>query len=253
MLIVSILGVIILGGGLLYSASSFFGISASNPNQPLSTASYPHVASAYQGTAHNVKAGATTALVLTSIVQKQQDISGKVFWDPGFIGDGSFTGSIGTNRSVHFTDKTTGRSITFNGSLSSNGSFGGTYTISSNGQTGTWQTKPYQPHSNPHVVSAYQGKIQNLTLGRTTTLVLTSIVQKQQNISGKVIIGPGLHGNGSFTGSIEADGSVHFTDKDTTDGLTTVFTGLLSPNGSLSGSYIIPSSGQNGIWQAAHV
>lgn len=214
------------------------------------------LASAYQGTGHNITVNATGSLVLTSVLQDQQKISGKVFWGFPLIGDGSFTGTIGSNGSIVLTDTPIAPDrfssiIIFKGTLHPNGSLSGTYTAPSVSQTGTWQATPYQIPSNPHVVSTYHGTFQNWTVGGTATLALTSVVQNQQKISGKVIIGPGLSGSGSFTGTIGTDGSVTFTDNDTTDGFTVIFSGFLFSDGSLSGSYIIPSSGQSGIWKAS--
>jgi hypothetical protein len=227
------------------------------PTQPAT--SYPHLASAYQGTVHNVTLNATTTLVLNSIAQKQQYISGKVFFGPNFNGDGPFTGIIDTNRNVTFTVTLSYGSIIFNGSLSSDGSLRGTFnSVSSTGQAGqtaTWQTVPYQMQANPHLVIAYQGSISCIAADGGSfcgkaTLILTSIVQKQHDISGNAIIGPGLLGSGSFTGTINANGIVSLTDNDTTDGFTIIFSGLLFPDGSLSGTYTVPGSGYMGIWQA---
>lgn len=165
----------------------------------------------------------TATLVLTDIVQNQQEISGNVFWGPGLVGDGSFTGTIDAQGNATFTDTfpnipTCCSSITFTGKLASDGSFGGTYTTASNSglapQAGTWQTMPYQPASNLQLATAYHGTITNFTVNVTTTLALTSITQNQQTFSGNMAVGPGLSGTGPITGTIAADGRVMFTLSD---------------------------------------
>ena len=100
----------------------------------------------------------------------------------------------------------------------------------------------------PSLASSYQSTIHNTTIDATTTLALTSIVQKQQAISGKVVIGPGLLGSGPFTGTIGNDGSVNFTDTPTDGSSTIFFKGLLRPDGSLGGTYNSPSVNQQGTW-----
>jgi hypothetical protein len=89
------------------------------------------------------------------------------------------------------------------------------------------ESEPTPPASTyPRLASAYHGTVTNLTVSAITTLALTNIVQNQQAISGNIIVGPGLLGTGTFTGTIAADGSVTFTDSDI------VFSGVLSPDGS---------------------
>jgi cytoskeletal protein CcmA (bactofilin family) len=211
-------------------------------------------ASAYQGTAHNITVNQSSSLVFTSIVEDQQKISGEVYWGYPLFGDGPFTGTLGGNGSVTLTSIPVDRSssqIIFSGSLHPDSSLSGTYTVPSSGQMGTWQMAPYQIPSNPHLVSTYHGTAQNYTVGGTATLTLTSVVQNQQKISGNLVLGPGLIGNGSFTGTVGADGGVIFIDNDTTDGFTVTFHGFVFADGSLSGSYNIPSSGQLGNWKVS--
>lgn len=108
------------------------------------------------------------------------------------------------------------------------------------------------PNPYPTLVTAYQGTVQNTTYGGTATLELTSIIQNQGEISGNVIIGPGLNGSGTFTGTIGSDGSVSFYDN-TTDGSPDIdFSGSLNADGSLSGTYTAVTifGSQGGNWQA---
>jgi uncharacterized protein YvpB len=102
----------------------------------------------------------------------------------------------------------------------------------------------------PPLASTYQGTVHNTTFDHTATLTLTSLVQNQGAISGNVIIGSGLNGSGPFTGTIMSNRSISFTDV-STDGsnVTIFFTGSLYGDGSLSGTYTIPSTEEEGTWQ----
>jgi hypothetical protein len=96
----------------------------------------------------------------------------------------------------------------------------------------------------PRLASTYIGTIRNTTHNVQTTLALTSIVENQGNISGQVIIGPGLGGSGSFTGTMNKDGSVSFEVN------SIFFKGSLRPDGSFGGTYSAPSANnQGGTWQ----
>jgi hypothetical protein len=114
--------------------------------------------------------------------------------------------------------------------------------------TGAQQVSPTASY--PHLAATYQGTAQNITVGQTATLTLTSIVQDQQVINGNVIIGPGLVGSGPFAGTITKDGKVSFTDI-ASDGssITLTFTGSVQADGSLNGTYTADYS-QQGIWHA---
>jgi serine/threonine protein kinase len=116
----------------------------------------------------------------------------------------------------------------------------------------TNETATAQANSYPHLASAYQGTADNTTANITATLVLTSIVQNQQTISGTVTFGPELDGNGPFTGTIERDGTVHFTDTPSISP-TIIFSGSLHADGTLSGTYTVPSETQQGTWQTRPV
>ena len=113
----------------------------------------------------------------------------------------------------------------------------------------TTPTATATPGSYPNLAASYQGTIHNTTYNIQTTFALASIVQNQGNIDGSVIIGPGLYGTGPFTGTIGTDGNVNFTDNPTDGASTILFTGLLNADGSLSGTYSVPSTGEQGTWQ----
>lgn len=66
------------------------------------------------------------------------------------------------------------------------------------------QETPTSPPSTsyPRLAPSYHGSVNNTTVGGTATLDLTSIVENQQVISGSLVIGTGLCGSGTFTGTI---------------------------------------------------
>lgn len=110
---------------------------------------------------------------------------------------------------------------------------------------------PTQPSiSYPRLASAYHGNVQNTTAGGMATLNLTSITQNQQNLNGNVVIGAGLCGSGSFTGTIDTTGNINFTDTPTDACATIMFSGTMHSDGSLSGTYTLPSWNQQGTWEA---
>lgn len=98
-------------------------------------------------------------------------------------------------------------------------------------QSNPTNTTTAPPSSYPSLASTYQGSVHNSCCG-DATLTLTSIVQNQQEISGNVVIGPGLSGSGPFTGTIMSDGSVSFTDTPTDGASTIFFIGTLNADGS---------------------
>ena len=63
-------------------------------------------------------------------------IRGQVFWGGLLVGDGPFTGTIASNGSATFAENLSNGTITFKGTLASDGSFGGTYltTLSAGGR-----------------------------------------------------------------------------------------------------------------------
>jgi serine/threonine protein kinase len=251
-IIAVILTIILTIGGYLISAPTM------HPTPQQQSASHRRLALAYHGNIHNITMDTTATLELTSIVQNQQVISGNVVIGPGLMGSGPFTGTIKNDGSVSFTDLSTdGSNVTliFSGSLHTDGSLDGTYTVPTAEGKGTWQTTPSssamsrQFTSYPRLALTYQGNVHNTTMGSAATLELTSIVENQQVISGNVVIGSGLMGSGPFTGTIMNDGSVSFVDR-STDGsnVTLVFSGSLQADGSLDGTYTVPAANGRGTW-----
>lgn len=105
----------------------------------------------------------------------------------------------------------------------------------------------------PHLASSYQGSMQNTTLDERATLTLTITQQSQQEISGRMMLGPGLTGSGPFTGTVIGY-SITFTVT-SDDGLTiTSLTGSITPQNTLSGTYSGYSTNgsayQIGTWEA---
>lgn len=135
---VCIVGIIIVGGGWIFSIVLAHGSLA-----------YPHLASSYQGIVQNTTAGESSLFTLT-IVQDQQAISGREQVGPGLLaGSGPFTGTVGTDNSIHFTvnaDDGSNAVTTFTGSITSQNTLSGTYTthfsypgLGNQTQTGTWE------------------------------------------------------------------------------------------------------------------
>ncbi len=117
-------------------------------------------------------------------------------------------------------------------------------------------TPPTPVDAYPSLASAYQGMAHNNTFNASGSLILTDIDQDHQVITGKVFWGNGLVGDGTFIGSIDARGTITFMDTFPTipeccSAIT--FTGRLSADGSLSGTYTgTPTPGQptqHGTWQ----
>lgn len=94
----------------------------------------------------------------------------------------------------------------------------------------------------PHLSSIYQGTGYNITVSESGSLMLSSITEDQQgNISGQTTWGSPLCGSGSFTGNVNTNDSISFTNT-TTDGSAcediTTFTGTIDiQNNSMSGNY----------------
>ncbi|GHO90645.1 hypothetical protein KSF_006930 [Reticulibacter mediterranei] len=157
LLLIAVLFVILGGSGFIYLTFSHQTLSGNYPDQiplhitstsntsqlyPTLSTSYPHLAPTYKGSIHNTTVSTTATLTLTSIVQNEQVISGKVAIGPGLTGSGPFTGTVMTDGSITFTDipdESPANTITFIGSLQVNGTLGGIYTTSDY-QQGTWQT-----------------------------------------------------------------------------------------------------------------
>ena len=158
--LVSIVGIVIAACGLIFYISplSLFG-STLNPSLAFTptTLTYPHLASSYQGSMHNMTTGSTATLKLTSIVQDQLLISGRMTLGAGLQGSGPFTGTVGLDKSIQFTvtsDDGSDTFMSFSGSINSqnalNGTYSGYYISASNQtQTGTWEASASTTYALP--------------------------------------------------------------------------------------------------------
>ena len=97
----------------------------------------------------NTTVGESTTFTLT-LLQDQQLISGRETLSPGLlVGSGPFSGTVGTDNSIHFTvtaDDGSNAVTTFTGSITSQNTLSGTYSaratypgLGSQTQTGTWE------------------------------------------------------------------------------------------------------------------
>ncbi|GCE16956.1 hypothetical protein KDK_07560 [Dictyobacter kobayashii] len=70
---------------------------------------------------------------------------------------------------------------------------------------------PTQPAKNfPAIVAAYNGTIHNTPAAVDSTMTLTQMRQQQGAISGHLALGPGLQGDGDFTGTVTTDNKIQF-------------------------------------------
>lgn len=111
----------------------------------------------------------------------------------------------------------------------------------------------------PSLASTYGGPIHNQTANVDSTMSLNSIHQNQQNISGNFTVNQPLSGNGPFTGTVTAGGSIQFTVNSTQIRAPLLFTGTIQSNGSMGGSYCSidsagkcdPAVGGYGTWSVS--
>ena len=125
--------------------------------------------------------------------------------------------------------------------------------------TGTPTTIPTTPIAGlPMVAGSYQGTIHNTPADVTSTMSLTHIKQVSGEISGYLALGPGLLGDGSFTGTVDTARHIQFTVPGVFGNGPLHFSGIVQADGSLTGSYCSldetnlcnPDAGGYGIWNA---
>lgn len=123
--------------------------------------------------------------------------------------------------------------------------------------TGTPTTLPTTPVSVlPMVVGSYKGTIHNTPTDVTSTMSLTNIKQDGGKISGQLVLGPGLLGDGSFTGTVDTTRRIQFTVPGVFSNGALHFSGIVQADGGLKGNYCSldqsnqcnPSAGGYGIW-----
>lgn len=112
----------------------------------------------------------------------------------------------------------------------------------------------------PTLARSYNGTISNTYTNppTNTSMSLTQIEQKSANISGYFSVGPGLVGNGNFTGTVTIDNKIQFLVPSYGGLLPLHFEGQRQTDGSLAGTYCSYqnnscnlSAGGYGNWQAS--
>ncbi|HET8910127.1 MAG TPA: serine/threonine-protein kinase [Ktedonobacteraceae bacterium] len=115
----------------------------------------PAIAGTHNGTIHNTPANVDTWLKMNAN-QNNGSISGNLAMGPGLLGSGPFSGSVGQDKSIKFTDPVSGyATLLFIGKIAGDGSMSGSYcSLNSNnvcdnnaGGYGTWNLGPF---SNGH-------------------------------------------------------------------------------------------------------
>ena len=135
LLIVGILvAVVLVIGGVI------FAVNHAN------TSAYPQLSASYTGNVHNNTVNVTSTFTFTGVVEDAQgNISGNAHVSSPLAGSGPFKGSVGTDKSIQFTitpnDNSGVSSINCIGTVQSDGTLSGTYTVSGTGETGTWQVR----------------------------------------------------------------------------------------------------------------
>lgn len=120
---------------------------------------------------------------------------------------------------------------------------------------------PTTGSSIPTLNGAYNGSIHNTPANETASMSLSSIKQNGGNIQGVFVVGQPLAGNGNFSGTINASGSMQFTVHSQEVGAPLFFQGNRSASGSLSGTYCSldntgqcnPAAGGYGTWNVSPV
>ncbi len=108
----------------------------------------------------------------------------------------------------------------------------------------------------PSLATGYSGSIHNTPASVDSGMTISQIKQSQGNISGFLSLGPGLLGNGNFSGTITEDKKLQFLVPGYSGLLPLFFQGQILANGSMSGTYCSYQNGQcnfsgggYGTWQ----
>lgn len=265
-IIAAIVAVLLFGGYLISLATTNHPTQSSSPNatnpnvisrSQQQSASYPHLASAYHGTAHNITSGATGTMdIQFSDISQDGNISGKCEFGIPFNSDGSFhNGHITTNGTVDFVVQPYNGSslLTFIGFISADGILSGTYTYqgSTGSGNGTWNVSQNQSATSPtpNVSGVYSGSITNTTMNQSSNIHISfNTVAQNGNCSGYFSVDPPLYGNGRFSGNISGSTIQFAVTPDDSSLYLMVFTGTIKGNGTMSGDYTYSSNG-HGTWQ----
>jgi hypothetical protein len=104
----------------------------------------------------------------------------------------------------------------------------------------------------PPFASTYAGTAVNETHGIETTMELTEVKEGPTGaISGQVIWGPGLIGNGPFEGTVKSDGSVVLLIPHPVGFNKIELTGEAAPAGDMHGHYVVEPGTQVGRWEVS--
>ncbi|GAC1357971.1 MAG: hypothetical protein NVS2B12_00040 [Ktedonobacteraceae bacterium] len=96
----------------------------------------------------------------------------------------------------------------------------------------------------PLLTSSYSGPIHNTPAVVDSTVIIAQLRQSQGNISGVLSLGPGLLGNGNFTGTVTEDKKLQFLVPSHSVLLPLYFQGQILADGSISGTYCSYQNGQ---------
>ncbi len=108
----------------------------------------------------------------------------------------------------------------------------------------------------PMVAGSYRGTIHNTPGDITSTMSLTNIKQDGGKMSGYFALGPGLLGDGFFSGTVDTARRIQFTVPGAFGNGPLHFTGIVQADGSLTGDYCSldqtnhcnPGAGGYGTW-----
>ena len=94
------------------------------------------------------------------------------------------------------------------------------------------------------IAHTYSGTIYNTSSKIDATMRLTNIQQHGTTISGYLVLGSGLSGDGSFNGTITTSRHISFLVASQTGHLPLLFMGQVNANGNMSGSYCSAQNNQ---------
>jgi hypothetical protein len=106
----------------------------------------------------------------------------------------------------------------------------------------------------PTLASVYKGTANNTTANRSSGITLSSMKEGPQGkFTGYLTVAPPLAGSGPITGTVSKTGAIQFTSQPTDGSVPINWYGTIQPNGSMSGTYVVPDYQQKGTWQASPV
>jgi len=109
----------------------------------------------------------------------------------------------------------------------------------------------------PQLATRYSGPIHNTPASVDSTMSISQIKQSKGTIAGVLALGPGLLGDGSFTGTVTEDKKIQFLVPSSNELLPLFFQGQIRSNGVIAGTYCSYRNGQcdlssgYGTWQVS--